>query len=219
MYDFYLDGIQLPVAPAKLDMKSKGTNKTITLINHGEVNMIKAAGLQEASFEALLPNRRYPFACYHDGFRYASYYIDAFQRLMDTGRAFQFIVTRRLPSGANLSGTNIRMTLEDMTVEDSAKEGTDQIIKLKLKQYREYGTNSVELILDQQNVIADVAENRQTDQAPRAGSYTVQKGDSLWKIAKHFYGNGSAYKKIYEANAGSIKNPNLIYAGQILTIP
>ena len=50
-------------------------------------------------------------------------------------------------------------------------------------------------------------------------TYTVKKGDCLWNIAKKFYGNGSKYTKIYEANKDKIKNPQLIYAGQVLVIP
>ena len=54
---------------------------------------------------------------------------------------------------------------------------------------------------------------------PKTKSYTVKKGDCLWNIAKKYYGNGAQYTKIYNANKGKIKNPNLIYPGQVLTIP
>lgn len=51
-------------------------------------------------------------------------------------------------------------------------------------------------------------------------SYTVKKGDNLWTLAKKFYGSGSDYTKIYEANQDTIgKNPSLIYPGQTFTIP
>ena len=50
-------------------------------------------------------------------------------------------------------------------------------------------------------------------------TYTVKKGDCLWNIAKKFYGKGSAYTKIYDANTNKIANPNLIYPGQIFVIP
>ena len=50
-------------------------------------------------------------------------------------------------------------------------------------------------------------------------TYTVKAGDCLWNIAKKFYGNGAQYTKIYNANKNIIKNPNLIYPGQVLTIP
>ena len=47
--------------------------------------------------------------------------------------------------------------------------------------------------------------------------YTVKKGDTLWAIAKKYYGNGNQYPKIVKAN--NIKNPDLIYPGQKLIIP
>lgn len=51
-------------------------------------------------------------------------------------------------------------------------------------------------------------------------TYTVVKGDCLWNIAKKYYGDGSKYTLIYNANKKLIgNNPNLIYAGQSLVIP
>lgn len=47
--------------------------------------------------------------------------------------------------------------------------------------------------------------------------YTVVKGDSLWKIAQKFYGNGNRYPEIARAN--NISNPNIIHVGQKLLIP
>jgi nucleoid-associated protein YgaU len=55
--------------------------------------------------------------------------------------------------------------------------------------------------------------------ASSAQSYTVKSGDSLSKIAKHFYGDGAKWHQIYEANRDKIKNPDLIHPGQELTIP
>jgi chromosome segregation ATPase len=49
--------------------------------------------------------------------------------------------------------------------------------------------------------------------------YEVEKGDSLWKITKRFYVQGKEWIKIFEANLDKIKNPNLIYPYQRLTIP
>ena len=54
---------------------------------------------------------------------------------------------------------------------------------------------------------------------PEPVTYAVVKGDSLWKIAKAQYGKGSLWKVIYEANADTIKDPNMIFVGQTLIIP
>ena len=61
--------------------------------------------------------------------------------------------------------------------------------------------------------------SRPTQAAPSFTTYTVQKGDSLSKIAKREYGNANDWKKIFEANRDTIKDPDLIYPGQELKIP
>lgn len=50
-------------------------------------------------------------------------------------------------------------------------------------------------------------------------TYTVVSGDSLSKIAQREYGRAADWKKIYEANKDTIKDPDLIYPGQTLKIP
>ena len=58
-----------------------------------------------------------------------------------------------------------------------------------------------------------------TPSQPETKTYTVQKGDSLSKIAKQFYGDANEWRKIFEANKDTIKDPDLIHPGQELTIP
>ena len=53
--------------------------------------------------------------------------------------------------------------------------------------------------------------------APR--SYTVQKGDTLSKISKQYYGDANKYMRIFEANKDKLKDPDKIQPGQVLTIP
>lgn len=58
-------------------------------------------------------------------------------------------------------------------------------------------------------------------EAPAAVFYTVEKGDTLWKIAEHHYGkgNGAKYTEIVKANTPPVKNPDLIQPGWVLRIP
>lgn len=67
---------------------------------------------------------------------------------------------------------------------------------------------------------SDVEEgSSSTAPAPADRTYTVVKGDSLSKIAKQVYGSASQWKKIFEANQDTIKNPDLIYPGQVIKLP
>ncbi len=63
-----------------------------------------------------------------------------------------------------------------------------------------------------QAVEADVEE-------PGARIHVVEKGDSLWKIAEKYYGDGSRWKEIHRANKDRIKDPAVIRRGQKLRIP
>ncbi|MFN4090380.1 MAG: LysM peptidoglycan-binding domain-containing protein [Alphaproteobacteria bacterium] len=47
----------------------------------------------------------------------------------------------------------------------------------------------------------------------------VQPGNSLWRIARRTYGQGTRYTVIYEANRPQIRDPNLIFPGQIFSLP
>ncbi len=54
---------------------------------------------------------------------------------------------------------------------------------------------------------------------PESRFYTVKKGDYLSKISKEVYGDASKYNVIFEANKPMLKDPDLIYPGQVLRIP
>ncbi|UWQ81213.1 LysM peptidoglycan-binding domain-containing protein [Leisingera sp. S132] len=63
---------------------------------------------------------------------------------------------------------------------------------------------------------------RETDPeqpVPLVRAVTVQKGDTLWAISQEKYGSGFLYVRLFEANKGAIRNPDLIYPGQVFTIP
>lgn len=59
----------------------------------------------------------------------------------------------------------------------------------------------------------------QLDQTSHEGSVQVQSGHSLWRIARRIYGRGIQYTVIYEANRGQIRDPDLIFPGQVFLVP
>lgn len=218
MYYVYMKGVLLPIAPEKITLKIKNANKTMTLINENEVNFLREAGLTDLEFNVLIPAVPYSFAKYDDGFKPTTYFTDHFEKLKTSKEPFQYVVARQRPDGSLLFDTNMTVSMESYTITESVKEGFDLTVSIKLKQYKPYGTKIVKV----SNNFASVTRQRQTTNSPapkKETTYTVKSGDCLWNIAKKFYGNGSKYTKIYEANKDKITNTNLIYAGQVLIIP
>ena len=221
-YYFYLGNVLLPIPPSKLELKISNNNKTYNLINYSQINVLKNPGLSSLEFEVVLPNTKYPFAMYKNNFQNAKYYLGVLENLKVNRSAFQFIVVRKFPNGKDIFNTNIKVALEEYTITDTTEEGFDTKVKIKLKQYKEYSTKKVQVTIKQYRppaVTRTVTTNNTAVAKPSGQNYTVKRGDCLRNIAKRFYGNGAKYTTIYNANRSKIRNPNLIYPGQVLWIP
>ncbi|QVY60926.1 LysM peptidoglycan-binding domain-containing protein [Cytobacillus gottheilii] len=216
MYAFYMDGLQLPVTPAEMTMSITNQNKTISLINDGEVNILKVAGLTDISFTAVIPQARYPFAVYKDGFKDAAFFLDKFEKLKIGQKPFQFIVSRVSPAGKLLFDTNMAVSLEEYEITEDAENGMDLEVSFKLKQYRAYGTKKA--VVKQES--SSAAKKTVKAKSSRSSSKTPPKthkvvsGDTLWALCKKYLGNGSRYPEIAKLN--KIPNPDLIYPGQVI---
>ena len=144
-YDFYLDKCRLPITPQKLQVKIKNANSTLTLINEGEINILKAPALTDIEFECQIPQVEYPFAVYPGGFQGASHFLSLLETLKTQKKPFQFIVSRTMPDGKVLFSTNMKVSMEDYRITEQAKNGFDLTVKIELKQYREYATKTVSI--------------------------------------------------------------------------
>ena len=233
MYDFYIDRILLPVAPPAMSTTINNRNRTLSLINEGEINILKQAGLTDIEFTCLIPQIKYPFAVYMDDFQPASFFLDAFEELKARLEPFQFIVSRVKPNGELLFDSNITVSLEEYTVNEDWEENTfDLEVSIVLKQYKHYGTKKVEIYNPPPDAPvgsppqAVVYEERPPENPPLARSHTVISGDTLWAIAKHYLGNGARWMEIFnlnpqiaERNLGTGRAKYTIFPNQVLLLP
>ena len=102
----------------------------------------------------------------------------------------------------------------------------DEAGKWSLLSPRQLPAGSIELRLDELAADGSVARRIAAPFEPpaavavaRDGSYIVRRGNSLWLIARHIYGQGIRYTTIYGANRDQIRNPDLIYPGQHFKLP
>ena len=210
-YIFYIDGVPLPVAPSKMRLSMKNRNGFATLLSGEEVSLLKSPGLTEISFDAMLPQQKYPFGYYPDGFVPASFYLNRLETLKKDRKPFQFLVSRVTPEGRLLHDTNLKVSLEDYSVSDDAGDGMDATVSIRLREYRAFGLKEISAGSDG---AAGSGETR--DSKSPAKSYVVKKGDCLYNICKAQLGRGD--KCWDNAKRNGIKTPNLIYPGQVIVL-
>lgn len=215
MYRLYLkqDGKQilLPVTPAEMETKTGNRNKTAYILNFGEMNLAKKPGLQEIRFTALLPGRKYSFVQTEDGFHEPEYFLNSFKEYKAAAKPVQLILFRKLADGTQLFCGNMEVLLEDYTVTEKGGEQGDFWVEMHWKEWKT--AKSIRYSI-KGNTMVEQGQERQAKQP--AATYTVQKGDCLWNIAKKQLGNGARYREIAQKNG--IADPNRIYPGQVLKL-
>ncbi|MDG2243707.1 MAG: LysM peptidoglycan-binding domain-containing protein [Rhodospirillaceae bacterium] len=133
----------------------------------------------------------------------------------DQGRVFL--------SGQALAGNNIQIYLDNVFAGRAVVDSTGywSVESSKRASPGQHTMRADELDLES-NVVSrvEVPFNRQAPQpGSETGAITVVKGNSLWRIARRVYGEGVMFTLIYEANQDQIKDPDLIYPGQVFTLP
>jgi hypothetical protein len=76
-----------------------------------------------------------------------------------------------------------------------------------------------DIAISRQQQAATAVSNGDSPSKPIITTTVISRGDSLWRISRANYGKGVQYRIIYRANRNQIRNPNLIYPGQILVLP
>lgn len=234
-YHFFVGDLELPYAPSELSINIAGNNQTVELINGKELNILKNPKLTEIEFDIELPRgRQYPFA---NKLVSSKTYTDYFEKLMLEKLVVPLVITRPNPflrGGSGIGGTIkdfestvLNVSLESYDLKESAENGYDVSVSLKFKEYPSYGTAKRVTVQNKKKKKVKTV----TKTVTKSKKYTVKKGDCLWKISKKYYGTGSKWRTIYNANKSLIEktarkygkksssNGWWIYPGTKLTIP
>lgn len=154
MYEFYIGGLKLPVTPTELEIEVGNANKTLELINTGEINLIKFPKLTGYSFEFELPflNTTGGSGEVID----AKSVLDHIEDLKKNKKVAKFIVIRNI---ANTTSFPLEqdVTVEDYTINESGEKFGRMTVSINLKQFRRYKTNHIRDIIkfDEENAPTD----------------------------------------------------------------
>lgn len=200
----YLGNMEFPAAPERLEVLTEGNWESAELDAVGEVIRYRPPGLRLVRFSGIFPEREYGFVT-AGTLQAPRSYTDQLNQ-MAAGRE-----PVRLVISGGARPFSMLAVVERFDWRMQAGEDGDIYYELELREYRDFGKAAVVV----SGRIAGTGTAVEKNPAAPA-VYTVQKGDTLWAIAKRFLGDGSRYGEI-AANNG-IRNPNLIYPGQTLRI-
>lgn len=214
MYYFFLGNMVLPITPKAVTINHGGQNKTYTLIDNGEINVLKTGKLKEISFDFLLPATNYVFKT--TGSTGQNTYLMRLKMLKDRKQPFQFIIVRS--SGLrNLNVfTNVKVGIEDYAVKEDASNGLDMLVSIKLKEYKPYATKKVNV--EGNTATVENTRDTSTSPAPKTNTtFSVGNTDTVWSIAKQNYGTGDVWKVVADSNG--ITNPNELLDMDEIVLP
>jgi len=204
---------RLPVNPEQIETTSIQANQKYEILKHGQIAIPTHMELKEYSFECELPHRALHYVETSGRFLDADFYLRLFEQWRQEKAPVRFIASNGIGDDINTL-----VLIEELAIIEKAGEEGDKYVSFQLLEYREFGKKAV-VVATPTVAVAKKEEPAPTVNPKSTGTHVVQPGDTLWAIAKKYYGNGAQYTKIFNANRDKIKNPNLIYPGQKLVIP
>lgn len=211
----YLGDLELPVTPERFEVFTEGAWEKADLCDLGEINFFKPPKLRLFKFGGFFPGDDYSFVTAN---RRSSpdTYITSLDRLAAAKEPFRLVVTE------GPRPFSVLVTIETFHWRLQAGEDKDIYFELELREYRDFGKAAVVVAAPYGPTAASSSSAGSSaasaSKNPAAPSiYTVQKGDTLWAIAKKFLGDGTRYPEL--ASLNNISNPNLIFPGQQIRIP
>lgn len=196
--------LQIPVNPPMIDIANSSQNTSVSVSGLGEVTILKDPSAKLFEFSSMFPYEVGPY-CETNKIPKPWDAVNLIEKYK-SDTPFRFIITN--------TPVNLLVTVEDFKYNEKAGDVGTINYTLKLKEYRPVQPRQVNVTIKKQIVMPSPPR---PNPKPIQKTYKVVSGDYLIKIARKL--GISDWRTIYNANKDKIKNPNLIYPGQVLIIP
>ena len=203
---------QLPVNPPNFALESNAKINGEGIVRYGDIAIYGGRGLRKIEISSIFPNQEYSFNAYKN--------VPKPYTCVDNVNSW---FRRGSPVILTITGTNINnwFAMSDFTYGEQDGTG-DVYYTISFVEYINTTTGTSNVSSSSSNSTTQRPnENANTDKNKQK-VHKVVKGDNLWDIAQRYYGKGSEYPKIKNANSSkyvSLKNSNIIYVGWELIIP
>lgn len=206
--------LTLSMLPEKTKRKGDTQFQSYDIINVGEVKLPKGTNLSSFSWSGTLPGKSRKNASYVKARYWHSpdEILNIWEKWRKNGTKLRLMVTE--------TSINHDVYLDSYSAEATGGNG-DYEYDIGFIEAKEVAVYTVSELNIKPSTVTN--SNSTTSRPPAAAAaaktYTVKSGDSLWKIAQSCLGKGGRYMEIANLNKDKVKNPNLIYPGQVLTLP
>lgn len=202
--------LQLPVLPEMIKVSMGSNDQSVDVAGLGEILVAQNRPATEFSFSSFFPAARFP------GLNVANLsspktYRDKITEWKNSTKPVHFIVTGL--------GIDVYCRIIKFVPSESGGDVGTINYDITLKEYRTPNVRKVKI--ESSNTTATVTQDTtRTDNTTTPSTYTVKSGDCLYNISRKLLGDGAKWNTLYTANKSTIGgNPNLIYPGQVLSIP
>ena len=210
--------IRLPVMPSEFERIIDADYETKAIIGFGDVALFNSNGLAKLSLTSFFPNQQYSFNAYSNVPKPYEF-IRYFKQWKNQGTVVRVVLT----------GTDINQEMYITNFTYGERDGTgDVYYTMDLLEYRPITIPTIteNTSTNTQNTSRPTDNNNNNSNKNNTNNtqktHKVKKGDCLWDIAQKYYGKGSLYPKIKEANKSKYKSlakNNIIYVNWELIIP
>lgn len=207
MVTIKISDLVFSINPSELFFKSKSETVNFNIINFGYITKPQKVQPYIIKIDSFFSDNTYSFK--NNNTLSASQCIDYLENIFINRMVVDFSIT------GNKKPRVMKVFIESFSYGEVALSDGDIYFSLVLSEFIKSDVKTGQIFVYENT--PPIGNNNNVINNGGFIQYTVKKGDNLWNISRKYLGSGIRYKEIARING--IKNPRLIYPGQVIKIP